>query len=395
MYYTTIVAMGMLVISPLLSLPFILWDIYKQHRAGLVLFILFLAVMASLTAPIGDLFRHTRDYFNMANYSFEAYCHTLKDDFVVQSFAYFLQSCHIKYPVARIVYTIIGYSISFWVFDDLVRGKYANREYFLLFLLFFCTSGYFGFVTGVRNLFASKFFILGFYLLYEKGYKIRALVPLLIAPCIHFSFASLSLLIFALYFWRFEISNRAFIIIALVLFVVGLILSTFLVKYFFESHADYLEGQWGTDYQASIKGMIYYYIGRIWWIPLLYFFMKDKIYGEHWNRAIYIFALLFCMTYQLATISGRLLITLTTMLVIFYLKYNMLCKQSMEKMILASAIFIFLCSVYNYRTIIFNPSISAYQEAWKPLPIVLQHDFDQHWLYSHIRSDGDIKNKYK
>lgn len=127
MYYTTIIAACLLVISPLLSLPFILWDIYKQHRAGLVLFVLFLAVMASLTAPVSDLFRHTRDYFYMEHYSFDTFCHTLKDDFVTQSFAYFLQSCNIKYPVARIVYTIIAYSISFWIFDDLVRDKYSNN----------------------------------------------------------------------------------------------------------------------------------------------------------------------------------------------------------------------------------------------------------------------------
>lgn len=395
MYYTSIVALGMLVISPLLSLPFILWDIYKQHRAGLVLFILFLAVMASLTAPMGDLFRHTRDYFYLEHYSFDAFWHNLHDDFLVQTFAYFLHSYDIKYPVARLIFTILGYSISFWIFDDLVRDKYSNREYFFLFLLFFCTSGYFGFVTGVRNVFASKFFILGFYLLYEKDRKISALIPLAIAPCIHFSFLSLSILIYVLYFLRFEMTNKVFIVLGVVLFAFGLVLSTFLVSNLFESHADYLEGQWGTDYHVAIKGMIYHYIGKVWWIPMFYFFMTEKIEGERWNKVIFVFALLFCMTCQLATISGRLLMSLTAMLVIFYLKYNSLCIYKLEKIIFLSAIFIFFCSVYNYRAIIVNPEISAYGEALKPLPMALQHDFDKQWVYSHIRRDGDIKNKYK
>lgn len=397
MYYTSIVALGMLVISPLLSLPFILWDIYKQHRAGLVLFILFLGVMASLTAPVSDLFRHTRDYFYMEYYSFDAFCRTLKGDFLTQSFAYFLQSYHIKYPIARIVYTIIGYSISFWIFDDLVRDRYSNREYFLLFVFYFCTLGFFSFVIDVRFGLAAKFFILELYLLYEKQRKICALVPLIIAPCIHFSFVSLGLLVYILYFFRFEISNQTFIVTSLLLFAFGLILSIFLVKNFFTSQSDYLEGKWGTDYQASasIKGMIAYYIGRVWCIPLLIFFMKEKVFGDKWNKPIYMFSFLFCMTSQLATISGRLLGTLTGMLVIFYLKNNVLCTHKLEKAIFYSAIFVFSCSLFSFRTLIINPEISAYKEGWKPLPIVLQHDFNKQWVYSHIKSDGEIKNKYE
>lgn len=394
MYYTTIVALGMFFISPLLSLPFILWDVYKQHKSGLVLFVLFLAVMAYLTPPVGDLYRHTRDYFRMEYYSLEAFEHTLKDDFLVQSFAYFLSSCHIRYPVARFIYTIIGYYITFWIFLDIVKFKYSNKQYFILFLLVVFSSGFFNFVLGVRNVFASKFYLLGFYLLYEKK-NILGLLPLLIAPCIHFSFLALDMVLVVLFFLKIQISNKVFMTLGVLLFSVGLLLSTYLVTHFYETQAGYLSGQWGTNYTASTNGMIYHYIGRIWWIPMFYFFARNKVAYDSWNNVIYVLILLFLMTCNLATISGRLLISSNSILVFYVIKNNMICSRRLWQLIVYSICFIFICSIYDNRKFFLNSNISVYSELWKPLPVVLQHDFDKKWVFSHIRADGDIKNKYK
>lgn len=394
MYYTTIIALGLFCISPLLSLPFILWDIYKQHRSGLVLFVLFLSIMAFLTPPVGDLYRHTRDYFSMANYSFEAFRQTLKDDFVTQCFSYFLQACHIKYPVARLVYAFIGFSIKFWIFDDIARGKYSNKDYFLLFLLVFCSLDFFTFVLGVRFCFAQSLFFLGFYLLYNKYRPICGIGLLALASCIHFTFASLSLCAVALYFMKFKMNNKLFLVVGVVSVVFGLIISSYLVNRFFESHNGYLEGQWGTDYQASFKGMVLYYLKRLTIIPLFCFFLMNNKKEDSWNSVIYVLALIVLLTLSLATISERMVSTLSVLLTYYYLRYNECCGRKHERLIIGTAVFMFFCYIYTSREL-FTYKTSAYTESLKPLPMVLHHDFDKEWIYGHIERSGEVKEKYK
>ena len=394
MYYTTIVALGLFCISPLLSLPFILWDVYKQHRSGLVLFVLFLSIMAFLTPPVSDLYRHTRDCFNLANYSFGTFRQTLKDDFVTQCFSYFLQSYHIKYPVARLVYAIIGFSIKFWIFDDIVRGKYSNKDYFLLFLFVFCCSGFFGFVIGVRFGLAQSIFLMGFYLLYNKHKSICGIYLLAFSSCIHFTFASLSLCVVALRFMKVKMSNKMFFVVGAVAIVFGLIITSYFVNRFFESHNGYLEGQWGTDFQASFKGMVLYYLQRFSLIPLFCFFLMNNKKEDSWNNVIFLFALFGLMTFSLLTISGRILGTLSVFLTFYYLRYNECCGRKLERLIIGTAIFMFFCSIYSNRSL-FTSKISSYTESLKPLPMVLHHDFDRQWTYEHIEPSGDIKAKYK
>lgn len=396
MYYTTIVALGLFFISPLLSLPFILYDVYKQHKGGLVLFVLFLAVMAYLTPPVGDLYRHTRDYFRMEYYDLEAFIHTLKDDFVTQLFSYFLSYFHIRYPVARLVYTVIGFSIKFWIFNDIVFGKYSNRNYFILFLIFFCCSGFFSFVLSVRHGFASSLFFLGFYLFYVKRRFGVGIIMFILASAIHYTFATLSVLVIFLFFLKINISNKLFFLLVAIVGLFGLILSTFIINTFFIDQAGaYLEGEWGTEYQTTFKGWVMYWLTRVSVLPMFVFFLRNKIDKDPWNNVIYMFSLLFAMTFSLLTISGRLLGSLSGFLLYFYLRNNEWCSLKLERLIIVTSIFMFSCSIYTNRALFTNLQISAYSEIWKPLPVVLQHDYDKHWVNSHIRLDGDIKNKYK
>lgn len=395
MYYTTIVALGMLCISPILSLPFILWDIYRQHRSGLVLFALFLGIIAFLTPPVGDLYRHTKDYFNMEYYSFDALCHTLKDDFVTQIFSFFLQALHIKYPIARFVYTTIGFSIKFWIFNNIVSNKYSNRDYFLLFSFAFCSSGIFSFILGVRHGLASTFFFLGYYLFYEKNRHKTGLLSFLFASCIHFIFVPLSLCVILLHYIKFQINNKLFLFMAFVVGAFGLVMSAFVVKSIFVDHTDYLEGQWGTDYQASFKGWIFYWLSRVSVLPLFIFFLKNNKIKDSWNNVIFIFALIFIMTFNLVTISGRILGTLSGLLFYYYLRYNGYCSLKLEKIIIGTAFFMFICAIYTNRLLFTNQQISAYNEIWKPLPLILEHDYSKEWTYTHIDSNGYIKKKYE
>lgn len=396
MYYSSIIALGLLCISPLLAFPFILWDIYKQHKCGLLLFAIFMGTVAFLMPPVGDLYRHTRDYFNYTFYAYPTFLKTLKDDFVVQNISWWLSHHAIPFPVARFFYIIIEYMSLFYIWDDIVKDRYNPMWRFLSFMLLVFGFNFFVAVCGVRHLLGSCVFLLGLYLLYEKRKYLPSLLLLLIVPCVHFWFTSLVVCVLGLYFIPVRISRKSFVFLAAFSVLFGLVVSTFLIKKYMSSHVGYVEGKWGTDYLDSVSSMgwIYYCIKRLWWSPLLYFFLKFDTGSIRYRNVVYLFLWFFLLTFSLATISGRFVDVLVLLLIFYYLKYRDFCSRKCECGILAGAFFFFLCNVYTDRRELFNAKVIDYATICKPLPMILQHDYPKSWTYEHINPDGTIKNRY-
>ena len=60
-------------ISPILSLPFILLDIRNGKKSAVLVFAIFLGSVAYCTIPLQDLFRHLVHYENYSSYGLSDY----------------------------------------------------------------------------------------------------------------------------------------------------------------------------------------------------------------------------------------------------------------------------------------------------------------------------------
>lgn len=386
----------MLLVSPLLSFPFIVYDIYRQRKTAVYMLAFFLGIVAFLTPPVEDLYRHTRDYFAITNISYDTFIQSLKDDVLVQVFTYFLAKNEWGYPWARLIYTVVEISILGYIFSDLANDEKNKNKRFSLFVVCICGFKFIAAVLSVRYGLAVCLFLFGYHLLYNKRNKIVSMIFLVLAMSTHFFFVPLSVVLLLLYYFPFHLSKTKFIFLALITLGTGMMISSFLILKYWDTKAGYLEGMWGTDYfsTVSFKGMIYYYIKRCWIIPLYIFFVFNKERTSQ-RTLIYIFSLAFLATSGFATISGRIIDVLSFLLILYYLQYYRDCSIKLARYILLGSVLYFGSNLYMHRNIIFVPSNSHYSEIWKPLPLVLQNDYSREWIYSHINKDGSFKNNHE
>lgn len=396
MYYTTIIAASLLVISPMCALPFILYDMYRQHRGGFVLFAIFLGLVAFLMPPFEDLFRHTRDYFRMAHYASLASVPLHSDDFLVQYFSYFLYTYGIKYPVCRLLLSFIEMMILTKIFYELTLSEESGLIRCKLFVILFCSFNFIVAVLGVRHGFSVCLWTLGCYLLYYKQRFVPAVLLFILAPCVHFFFLSLSIMAIVVYILPIkDMPLKLYIVLCFLSLLIGFAVSSVIINSLYEDQVGYLSGQWGDGYVASTKGMIFFYIKRLWIIPLFWVFVTGKKIENRVRMLIYLIFLCFLLTFRLATISGRFVDVLTMLLAIYFILNYKYVPERILNLVLTMAIMYMLSNVYAQRNMLFNANIAHFSEMWKPLPLLLQHDYDKQWTYQHIDVMGDIKNRYK
>lgn len=393
-----LVVYSIFILSPLLALPFIIYGIYHQYKGCQTALAVFMSLLAFLTAPVGDLFRHTLMYFAMETYSYERFVHTIDFDFIMQFLEYFMAKHNIPFEFLRLAYTFISYSILNYIFNHLISNSdclYKKSEYFNRYMLTFMSMNFFVLVLGVRYLFATSVFTLGVYYYLCEGKKTFALLFVCLSIFIHYSLFYYGLFIFL--FIHIKMNKQTF----LFSLILGLIISDVLISQF-ESilveqnlqGSSYLgDGKWGKGFkeQLDLKDIIYMYVSYIPCLFTVIYAIKRIKKGR-----IYVYfttlALLIAITFSLGSVSGRIT-------KIFYLGIPMLVlwEERRDKRKMAQRYYnaIFYSMVLLYAATLLgmrNPlHHSDYQYIAAPAPIILTHQYDKDWIYQHVNNDGSGK----
>jgi len=321
-----------------------------------------------------------------------------RDDFLTQYISFLLYKCGIPYQFARLFYTTIEVGILGYLFNRYVPKTESNKKALLLFIVLLGGYNFMGVVLSVRYGLGISLFLLGYYYLYSRHNIPLSLGIFIIAAATHFFFLPLSILSVILYIAPFRINNLIFCVSASFAIVFGMFLSSWYIMQYWEARSDYLEGQWGTEYfsEVSFKGLIFYYIKRIWALPCFLFFILHKNGDGRERRIIYVFALLFISVVGFATISGRVIDVLTLLTVLYLLRNYKECSVKLSRCILLGSMLYFFSMIYTNREIFFNSNNSYLTEIWKPLPIVLEKEYTQSWIFWHIDDiDGSFKDTSK
>ena len=382
-----------IIVSPVLSLPFILYGIYKKNKYSLYLMAFFLGIVAFLTPPVSDLYRHTSDYFFYQSLSWENFLEFLDKDVIAQIVSYTFSKIGINYAFVRLLFVSISLIIYFYIFHDLLYNQIIKRKnFFLLWIILLTGYNYFELVLGVRYGLAVSFFFGSFYLLYFKHSFFKSLIFVILSSLTHFFLFPISIIMFSVYYIPFSIKKRYFFILCGVFMLIGFSLASNFILTYYEQQSSYIDGSWGIEYKSSLsfKGLTYYYLKRIWILPLVYFYLKDEYEYLKVRKLIYILLLMFISVIPLATLSGRI-ITIISIFLLFYfiLRYKSKKQNCIFNIILISSTLFFCSNLYTYRFVLGK---DHYIDLCKPLFFVLDNDiYSKSWMYNNINEDGYFK----
>lgn len=381
-----------LIVCPILSFPFILYGIYKQDKNSLYLMAFFLGIVAFLTPPVTDLYRHTLDYFYYQSLPWKNFIETIDEDVITQIISYSFAHFGINYAFVRLVFVTISLSIYFYIFYNLLLEKKISRKiYFILWIVLLAGYNYFELVLGVRYGLATAFFIGAFYFLYLKKKILKSLIFIMLSSFTHFFLFPISILMFLFYYIPISINKRCFLILSGISLGIGFVLATNFILTYYNQQTAYIDGQYGVEYTSNVsfKGLIYYYLKRLWIIPLFYFFIRDKSNYTQMRNIIYILILMFISVISLSVISGRIITIISILLILYFLLNYKKQDRYMFNIILLSSILFFSANIYTYRFVLGN---NPYLGLCKPLILLLDNDiYSKSWVYENINQDGFFK----
>ena len=380
------------IISPLLALPIVLRGIYRRKEGSFFFLALLFGLFAFLTAPCGDLARHTRDYFILENMSWQTFFFYLKRDFIVQILSFLFGKMGIHYDYLRLFLTIIESLLLTKIFNYQINHSprvYTDKEVWIRFLILFFTFDFFTTVLGVRFGFSLVLLVYSIHLWLNCNKAVWAVAFLLFAGFTHFSmfyFMTFVILISCL-----KLSRKTVLILIPVLLVASQFLTGVLAEYLEETDSygsGYLsDGVWGTGAVYSFNGLIFRYIIEIVCLPLVFLVLKYFKECSKWSRFLSSFILLYAIVSSFATVSGRVIwifFTMTAYFLIYIESRGVVLSKKAVNIVFYFCLLFFLSNLYGKRGVI---EVSRYYKIVFSTPFSLDNYYDKQWVYKRMSDE--------
>jgi hypothetical protein len=225
------------ILAPLLSIPFILKDIYDKKKIGLVMLSIFFGVCAYLYLPdvMQDGGRRYKLYEFFQNKSFNIFLNeylAFRSDYIFYLLIYGFAVLNIKFQILLFLFACFNVSVPLYIFNKVIdKFKLSKKDYFITVLLIICSLGLPYIFSGVRQLVAFNFILLSSYHYFFNKKIMISLLFSLLGMLTHFSvFIFLPLIYIAS---RFNVKILTSIII--IFFILGLIIPDTLIQGLFLS----------------------------------------------------------------------------------------------------------------------------------------------------------------
>lgn len=182
-------------IFPLLSIPGLLYGIYRKSRWDLAFFAIALGLMSYIYIPIwgNDISEHYLEFDSYSGLGWREFLIQieLRPDF----FFYFLMYLYNKIGLsAQALWFTISLTTSgtiFYLFNDLVsKRNFSNKLYFLSFLFVLFSISYPQFFSNIRFYFGSSFLLMGYHFGVIKKKRLMGSGFVFLSLLTHFSLLS-------------------------------------------------------------------------------------------------------------------------------------------------------------------------------------------------------------
>ena len=320
----------LILFSPFLALPSILIDIYNRKKYGLVFFSIFIGILAYLFIPSVNMdgAKRYQLYESFRYMSVDKFIYgylTYRADVIFYSLIYIFAKIGIKLQILLFLIATFNTWVTFFLFHKIMENRnISNATYMRFFLLVFLTLSFQFLFSGVRNLFAFSFVLLGFYQLF---YGKKIFIPYLfltIAVLIHFS-AIVYLPVFLLSrTLNYGLLTFVFISLLLVsLFIPKDLAQNILIttETGSEVYDNKIQGYSSTTMrkeETTDSTFLAKQLMRLWWIFAVIYILinaKDRMQLKEY-RTVFLFSLPVLVFFAFPGISGRYMYPLKLLFVL-------------------------------------------------------------------------------
>lgn len=267
--------------SPFLTLPAILYGIYKKSQFSIFLMVLVFGFSSYLYIPHISNDRAT--YFEMFNrfqgFDFKRFLSYLletgRPDFILHFFVFLTAKLGASVQLLFFGVTSFTVGVCFYLFNKVTENfNLTNRSFFLCFLIVLFSFSLDHLLSGIRFYFGAAWVLLALYNGLFKGNNFQAILLLIVALFTHFSTALFIPIYFILYYFPGNYNFYKFFFLAsFIAFLLpkDIVLSIFRVFDFSGVYATkaelYLEGQ---DFvqrgikEGSSNYILVYFFSIVW-----------------------------------------------------------------------------------------------------------------------------------
>lgn len=378
------------IISPLLSLIYILRGMFQNIAGSYFMFSIFMALLAYMLAPVGDLASYGFLYYKYQHLVWDQFWADLNEDFIMQTIIWLFSQSKIPFGFVRFFQTIIAFNILNCIFMYKIKHSdtsYTNKEIIFRYFCYVLLFPFILMVGGVRFGFAVVIMLYGFHLYIDRGKSVFGLMLLLLSVCIHFSLLYFSVFSFLILQMKL---NRVLICIILVLaFIMSYPIQSYLETYFLANEmqgAAYLgDGVWGRQegHLLGLNTIVYHWGQRLFLLPLIFALFKRYNDRNAWLRLGLAFIFLFACTYTAFALAQRLTVCFMTYSIFLLLsmeeKNNKFSLKYM-KLFMAGSILICCFDLWTHREQLI---LSEYWRLVQPSIITLSQEYDKIWLFKY------------
>lgn len=377
-------------LSPLLTLPFILYYIRRRKIWAVWLFASFLGIVAYCTIPSQDLFRHLMHYETYSNYKWKDFTYF---DFELNGIIVFIYclmgKLGIPFDFLRFITISTSYLMIYQIFKYKINQiNYTNREYFTRFLIFTLFYDLFYTIAGVRYGFALCIYIYGLYFYIEKRSYIKSILLFIIAGLFHSSFLFLIPAAFVIYILK--VSKRSLLIIAIIAFVA---MTIFFAKYSYLLGVRenwYGNGSSVSSYSSmTTYGFLGFFLPKLCVVPFVVLLIKKYDKTSKWMRFTMAWFIISIINLQNAVFFYRFWWVVMALGIYIYIDVEKKNGKDnlMAKKFLRYAILFALFSLIPVKSFLEN---SNYERLFEPIPLIFSEQYNVQDILERIPNAGDF-----
>lgn len=391
----------LMVICPILSLPYILSGCYNNDKRYYYLASLFIGICALLLfLPTADQYRHAIRFYALKGEPWSTYYFMSvangQIDFTVNYLLYLVNAYNLPFGVVRSLLTAFCSFLFLLIYDFFcTKFNYTNKEKKYVFWLIFLVFPMSALCTGMRfaasicfilyvfcrwNIFDKKNLLDYLFLLLAIFTHTGSLIPLSVYVLSKFIRDKLPFLIYNIVLISALVISTSFYLV-LEYLPLPEVLSDYVQKY--------TEGKFAnSDYVAAganLIGLTQIYLGLygslLSVVSIILFLYK---YNKE-TKLVYLFIVLYLLTLHMFSLNGRIGIVIT-IYGTFMIIYNWRSQIKLLTIVLL-CITIFL-QLFTWRKI----KYLNFEYFFTPVVFVLHGDYRQDWIEANVNEEGTIKD---